>query len=292
MRLYCEIMESLKTLYRPLTSRKLVLFVYCLVKGNYKASTIESYVSTVRGQLVLKGDPPLCAQDNAIVKSAMRAAFKIADTEVKRAATVSLSVLNSLCCNDLAANFEVDTAMMLSFYALLRSAELLALETSDVTDNSTGNVKFLSLRIRRSKTDVYAKGATIAVGCVCESEGADVQRLCPYHRLKKWLVVRQLWKLGTGVRLFNMSKEVYGARVRSRLESVLPKELHNRCTSHSMRRSGAMSMINSGVSFERVSELGRWSGTETLVKNYLRDSSNVLKEQSQVALKCWLVNGE
>jgi hypothetical protein len=50
-----------------------------------------------------------------------------------------------------------------------------------------------------------------------------------------------------------------------------------------------MAMANGGVSLERVSELGRWSGTEIdsvvlyciLVKNYLRDSTRLERESKR-----------
>ncbi len=44
-----------------------------------------------------------------------------------------------------------------------------------------------------------------------------------------------------------------------------------------------MAMVNGGISLEKVSELGRWSGTETLVKNYLRDSTRLEREQAGFA---------
>ena len=74
-----------------------------------------------------------------------------------------------------------------------------------------------------------------------------------------------------------------------RLRRLLPLNMHDRCSSHSMRRSGAMAMVNSGISLEKVSELGRWSGTETLVKNYLRDSTRLETEQAGFASVCWVL---
>ncbi len=124
LRLYGQILLEAGLQYRPLTSRKLILFIYCLVRGKYKATTIKTYVSTVKSHLVLKGDLPLTDSDQASVKSAMRAAFKVADTDVKRAATITISEISKLCLHR--PNDEVVTGMLLSFYALLRSAELVS----------------------------------------------------------------------------------------------------------------------------------------------------------------------
>jgi hypothetical protein len=167
LRLYAEIMRNAGLQYRPLTTQRTILFIYCLVKGSYKATTIETYVSTVKSQLLLKGDPPLTASDERLVKSAMRAAQKIANTDVKRAATITPLELGELCRAE--PNDEILTGMLLSFYALLRSAEVVQLRCKDITDStSTGDVQsFLVVNVAKSKTDIYSRGAKVAVGCVC-----------------------------------------------------------------------------------------------------------------------------
>ncbi len=154
----------------------------------------------------------------------------------------------------------------------------------DLVEKTSANQKYLVLNITKSKTD---GGAKISVECTCPEPAVGRDREgCPYHR------VHTLWskrsRLGGDAMLFSSNKKEYQSEIATRLKSLLPSDLQHRCSSHSMRRSGAMAMINGGVSLARVSELGRWTGTETLVKNYLRGSSKIELEQAKVARVCWV----
>jgi integrase len=172
--------------------------------------------------------------------------------------------------------------MIISFFALLRSAELLGLTIKNISVDRIR--KFLTIKIEKSKTDICGRGATVAVGCLCETDSAS--SICPFHRMCEWLEKRVNFPQNDES-VFPIRKDKYYSELKRRLMSVLPPELHTRCTSHSMRRSGAMAMITSGISLERVAELGRWSGTETLASCYLRGSSTVQTAQAELA--SWVV---
>ena len=140
-------------------------------------------------------------------------------------------------------------AILLAFFALLRSSELLALRWRDLARTSEG----YEVLVHRSKVDPFRSGATIRV-----APSGD-PGLCAVTTLDTFLATERprdgaLFRFQTGSPL-----------VRQRLNALV-KDLASRAgvdssrySSHSFRIGAASTAAAAGVPEWKIQALGRWS---------------------------------
>ena len=153
-------------------------------------------------------------------------------------------------------------ATCLCFFGCLRAGELTMpaggqfnprnhLGPRVVTVDGDTPPKWISVRIKRSKTDQFRKGATVTVGL-------SGQTLCPVQALLKYMARRgneegPLFRLRNGHPL-----------TRARLDGALKKALQGAgsiaaCIStHSLRIGAATTAARRGVEDSAIKDLGRW----------------------------------
>jgi integrase len=159
-----------------------------------------------------------------------------------------------------------DAAMiLLGFASALRRSELAALTLADVEFKPGG----VMLTIRRSKTDQYADGQTVAV---VHGQHATTD---PIAALDAWLAVRgsDPGRLFTAMphRVITMepiSGEAISIVLRKRAKAAgLAAE---RITAHSLRAGHATTAAVAGVALDRIAAQTRHKQLSTLIERYIR----------------------
>ena len=175
-------------------------------------------------------------------------------------------------------------AMTLAFYGCLRAAELCVLSKSkfdpdinlclrDVQFLCHSNTDYLSVRVKRSKTDTENRGFCVSIGC------ADATA-CSHCSMHAMLAVRPtsglpttpdspLFLLSSGAPL---SKESFIAQTKA---SLLALGLdHKRYSGHSYRAGSATSAALAGFADFELQLLGRWSSSA--YQQYIRAPTTLL----------------
>ena len=162
------------------------------------------------------------------------------------------------------------TAMLIAFFAFLRSAELIALTTEDVSQDTATAVYMLS--IRASKTDPFRKGAHIRLA----PSGHPV--LCPSETLSKYLQSHIQRRPPPHSLLFRWSS---GEPISRQTFSNCIKHLAtlagidaSRYATHSFRIGAAITAAAAGLPDSTIKVMGRWSSEA--YQSYIRTLPQVL----------------
>ena len=135
---------------------------------------------------------------------------------------------------------------------MLRACEATDLRMGDVTVD--WEAKTVALKIRKSKTDQAAKGATRTLAC-CGRQ--DCTRECPFSLAVMTLAEKPHGKITD----FLFSIQGRGKRDRAHTAKCWSKYLDQGLTGHSARRSGAMYYTRKGMDVQDISFLGRWKSS-------------------------------
>ena len=132
---------------------------------------------------------------------------------------------------------------------MLRACEVTELRMGDVTVD--WEARTIALKIRKSKTDQAAKGATRTLACCGRQE---CTRECPFSLAVMTLAEKPNGKITD----FLFSIQGRGKRDRAHTAKCWAKHLDGGLTGHSARRSGAMYYTRKGMDVQDISFLGRW----------------------------------
>jgi integrase len=148
-------------------------------------------------------------------------------------------------------------AVFLLFKALLRISELVQVRASDIVVEE----EFISLTIRKSKTDQEGKGATVAFAL-----NSDVEQRV-WDREFKEFVGLEFFIFGS----LSTRKPLTTSTMRRYLDALLAEAGLQEChyTTHSFRGGAATAAIRHGVQQSEVMRAGRWKTTEAF-NAYLR----------------------
>jgi integrase len=159
-----------------------------------------------------------------------------------------------------------DAAIILLGYAsAMRRSELVALTLADLEYQPGG----VLLTIRRSKTDQYADGQTVAV---VHGQHAETD---PIAALDAWLAVRGRdpgWLFTAMPNRVVTDRSISGQAVAIvlRRRSIAAGLSGDRITAHSLRAGHATSAAVAGVALDRIAAQTRHKRLSTLIERYVR----------------------
>ena len=167
------------------------------------------------------------------------------------------------------------TAMLVAFFAFLRSAELIALTTTDVTLH-TNSVYILT--IKASKTDPFKQGSHIRLA------PSGHQYLCPVQALSQYLETRRQCHLSQSTHLFAwscgtpMSRSALNNCIKWLAAlSGINASLY---ATHSFRIGAATTAAAAGLPDSVIKIMGRWSSDT--YQRYIHTPTSVLDSVARV----------
>ena len=216
----------------------------------HKPQSIKFYLSALR-MLHLEYNLPDPTADALNLRRLMRGIKRVHGTSSDSRLPITPSLLRSfasLLNLSFPDHLTFWAAILLAFFAFLRSGELLSLHRSDLHRTTEG----YQVHIRQSKTDPFRSGAVIRV-----LPSGDTS-LCAVTALDSYLVARGS---AEGM-LFRFQTAAF---TRQRLNSLI-HDLASRCgvdprrySSHSFRIGAASTAAAAGIPDWRIQALGRWS---------------------------------
>lgn len=254
----------------------IVLYMTKLMDSGCSANVISTVIFALKWAHSMNGltDPT----DNGFVKNMHESAKRLRSNRIVKKDVVSSEMLIDLC-NMFAGNTDLlilrDLAMILIAYAgFLRFDELTELRCSDISFKEN----YLSIQIRKSKTDIYREGNEILIA-------KGVSAACPYHMLQSYMckasidcssqsyLFRPIIRSRDVCKLSEKDKKLSYTRTR---EIVLAKlKLAAPCLNlgvHSLRAGGASSAAASATVSERcLKRHGRWKA-DLSKDGYIQDS--------------------
>ncbi|KAF4650883.1 hypothetical protein FOL47_000799 [Perkinsus chesapeaki] len=257
----------------PMTAEMLLTFVYVLDKVGYPYSTIRTYVSGLKTQNLERGYE-LTSIEGELIKRGMTAVRKKQPPGADRSGakeTVSVAQARAAIVRDSQlrqGHSSLAVALRLCLFGLLRCRECLALRCLDVYFEQVGLWDVVRLTVRRSKTDQYAAGVVLRLGCAAPNTGRPcLEPLCPVHSLYAFMC--------DGFRRKALTRDgylfgdlAYTSFLRG-VKEAFGRQAAGNYGTHSLRRSGSRWMWLAGVSNFEISQFGRWSLLDTLQHRYL-----------------------
>ena len=269
----------------PGTEDTLLLFITYLTGQGLTANSIRVYLAAVRAVHINEGyGNPLL--DTYRVKKALRA-LDIGSKGPKQKLPLTLDILDKMYPPLPNSGYSLCmwTAMTLAFYGCLRASELtvaagqfnpnIHLTNGDVIFNA-GLVKpYVSVHIKRSKTDKFNKGFDVVIGC-------SGHRVCAYCSLLEYYKLKAI----TGpVRQDDPFLSVGGFAL---TKSLLQKETRlqvarlgldpSSFSGHSFRSGSATTAAAAGLADWEIKLLGRW--TSDAYQRYIRATPSLLSSFS------------
>ena len=161
-------------------------------------------------------------------------------------------------------------AMTCAVFGLMRLSELVKVQNQDpsrllrmanIDFHEAGHGGYLSINLVASKSDLWRKGVSIPLPCVCGNE-QDVP--CPKHEVEQYLQARRAAELPTRpmdpLWMFAEGNVLIGRQLVQQMKDLLRligvDPTHY--TGHSFRKGGAQSAHDAGLPYEVLQYLGRW----------------------------------
>lgn len=160
--------------------------------------------------------------------------------------------------------------LVLGFFGFLRRSELIALRMQDVSLSGTSGTPFISLLIRRSKTDAVGAGAQVVIaGTVGNWDLATKVRRYVDLRVAMGATGEDPFLVSWDLDAYRLSSKPLstGQALAERLKTLLTKLKKeypsidvnpNSYGMHSLRRGGVMAAWAAGVDIEKIKAHGRW----------------------------------
>ena len=236
--------------YQP-NGRSLVKWIHAARKKGLAPGTIKTYVAAIRKYCAASGKD-ISALENELIKAAIKRSSRANRgkgrgsvdgagwEEANRAATKAVLFGGDHTGARDAAIIRITSD------GLLRTAEVSALDVSDIEMDETGTGQ---IHIRSSKTDQEGEGFQFLVG------PATVKAIL------SWLDVSGILEgaLFLGTRGRGAGKRMKSVAIRyvitKRLKAIGVK---GRIAGHSLRRGSAASLVKAGASISELQEAGRW----------------------------------
>ena len=270
---------------RPLPGDEdtLLLFVAYLHQDNLKAETIRVYLSAVRSLHIEEGyGNPL--EKTHRLSRALRALHITAEKpNQKLPITLDIMELLSTKVQRTYDGCVIWAAMTLAFFGCLRASECCVTSSQfdpgvnlclqDVTAHIEGQVPYMAVVIKRSKTDTLNKGVTVPIGC----SGTVVCALCSMKAMLDMRLSQGVQCVGSDP-LFLLSsgealtKQVFVQDTRQCLSCLGFKSAEY--SGHSFRAGSATSAALAGLADWELQVLGRWTSQAYL--RYVRTPQKTL----------------
>ena len=233
----------------PASEETLMLFTTYLTYG-LKPSSIKVYLYAVRNFHIENGFPnPLenCLQ----LQRLMRGIKRTFGTRQNHRLPITPAILRSFHCHLNSTYHDhlmIWAAMLLAFFAFLRSSELVALRLEDATPQYGA----VAINIRASKTDPFRKGITIYIAATQDTT------LCPVLALQQYLACRvpstgPLLRYANGTPLTKTGLNRLVKALSHRV-GIAP----DRYSTHSFRIGAATTAAAAGLPDWKIRMLGRW----------------------------------
>ena len=232
----------------PASEETLMLFASFL-SLNLKPASIKTYLFAVRNLHVEQGLPnPLegCLQLQRLLRGIKRVYGASQDNRMPITPILLRSFKTHL--NTTYKDHKmIWAAMLLAFFGFLRSSELVALNTADISRESVG----YRLHIKASKTDPFRKGTSLIVA----SSGDPI--LCAVRAMDLYLEGSQprgtLFRFATSGAL---SQRHFNHLIKDLAQRVgIPV---SRYSTHSFRIGAATTAAAAGIPDWKIKMLGRW----------------------------------
>ncbi len=162
--------------------------------------------------------------------------------------------------------------LAVAYDAMLRRAELVSLQVSDLLEEMRGDATLL---VRRSKTDGEGKGEVVYLAC-------DTVRLVRAWLETSGIIEGRLFRsVGKGGRIGERLHPGQVPRIFKTMarEAGLPPAVVDGLSGHSARVGAAQDMIAAGIELPAILQAGRWKST-AMVNRY---GERLLARRSGVA---------
>ena len=279
---YIDFCKQYKLTILPSDQNTLLLYVAHMYRCNYKINSIKVYLSAVRAMNIEEGySNPL--EDAIKVDLALRAI-----TINSKAPCQKLPITYQLLCrvsqyiNKSYESKLLWAAMTIGHFGLLRASEFVIasqgkfsaekdLSLGDVEFHDLEKSKYISLLIKRSKTDKRNQGFKVLIGCT-------EQKVCAYCAMKSFFTERMLFEKDKDQPLFLYKNGVVLSRHILRENTELYLSLigvdSKQYSGHSYRIGGATTMAAAGMSDWEIKLSGRWSSSA--YQRYIRTPSSLV----------------
>ena len=253
----------------------IVLYITKLLDSGASANVISTTIFALKWAHSLRGlsDPT----DNGFVKNLVESAKRLRSSKTVKKDAVTSEMLIELCDRFSGATDLLllrDLSMILvGFAGFLRFDELVELTCKDVKFHDG----YLSVQIRKSKTDIYRSGSEILIN-------KGVTSACPYSMLLKYsemaglnkfsdeYLFRPIVRSRDSCKLIKKNKKLSYTRTREivigKLKLVAP---NLNIGVHSLRSGGASTAANADVNDRCLKRHGRWKA-DVSKDGYIEDS--------------------
>ena len=263
--------------YTPIPAEPIhiVLYLTKLLDAGSSAGVISTAIYSLKWAHSMNGlgDPT----ENGFIKNLNESAKRLRSTKVVKKDAISTEMLIELCdlfkSNSDLLTLRDLSMILIGFAGFLRFDELVELRCCDI--EFKGN--FLSIQIRKSKTDVYRSGNEILI-----SKGRS--SACPYTMLQNYMtkacintslekyLFRPIFRSGKSCRLLDKDKKLSYTRTREvilrKLKLVAPGL---NLGVHSLRAGGVTTAANANVNDRCLKRHGRWK-VDSSKDGYIQDS--------------------
>lgn len=266
----------------PATPQTFAEYTRHLAKAGKAPRTIQRALGAIRTAHRAAGATPPDGKAAVLVLRSYRQQRAEAGARTRKAAPAILDVLRALvggCDATTTAGARDRAIIVLGFAMMARRSELVALESSDVTEVPEG----LTVAVRKSKTDQDAEGNDVAVPFGSHPE------TCPVRLVRAWRELLRDRDIEGGplFRSVDRHGHVFGeiafaGRAKSPRMSgesvglVIARAAERagvqvaRLSAHSLRSGGATEAYRSGADPLAIARHGRWKDGSPVLLGYIR----------------------
>ena len=265
----------------PLTEQSLCRFVAHLYDDRLTLSSIRLYLSALCFWQICQGGSDLSLDSHARLHYVLRGITRSQPRAARPPRLpVSLDILDRLFRVWSASPSRHETTMLwaactLGFFAFLRSGEFtvvpngsgMQLTPSDIRVDDRGNLSYLAVTLRGSKTDPFGAGCTLFVG-------RSNSHVCAVTAVLAYLAIRPpsagplfLHTDGSPLTRSDLVAAMRTALIGSGLDIT-------RYSTHSFRIGAATAAANAGLPDSLIQTLGRWRSSPFL--RYIRTPQSTL----------------
>ncbi len=257
---FCEVQG---TIGLPITGEDLCIYIAHLTQSGRTSASIRRVMAGVATIHKLNRFEDPTKDPDVLLE--MRRMHRKLGRYSKQALGITSDILEKMIQASEAGNRgSRDRALLLLAYdSLCRRSELVDLRIEDIQVTLKNSKEQMSILIRKSKTDQYARGKRIFV-----SERTQ-------EAIKDWLERLRNPKSGVLLRGINRAQRIVEPlkpgqinRIYKRLAKLaeLGQEIINQISGHSLRVGHAQDMVNAGESLPLIMSKGRWSKTDTVMR--------------------------
>lgn len=279
---WCKSFQRISPL--PADEFYLALFLTSLIQSECHFSKIEEIVYSLSWCHHIAGFEDPC--QSFLIQSLRLSAKRILSRPVNKKEPITTEILHLIVdkfapVNASLIQLRLATMCLIGFAGFMRFSELVNIKRSDITIEE----QFVSIFIRRSKTDKFQAGANVVIA-------ATNSKCCPVSMLKRYLTQAQLIDSQEELYIFSQmsfckNDNSYKFRPNNaklsytRAREILLDALDSvgldkkKFGLHSLRSGGASSAAAAGVSDRLFKKHGRWRSDQAK-DGYVKESESVL----------------